>query len=98
MVKIITPSLGGRLDYNDAYQPTPAPGTIFHADDSHHYILARASAAVAANTQVILTEPAFTVAPARAIGPVRALLCLPVTSHGSGAGPLLAANADQTEQ
>ena len=63
MVKIITPSLGGRLDYNDAYQPTPAPGTIFHADDSHHYILARASAAGAANTQVILTEPAFTVAP-----------------------------------
>jgi hypothetical protein len=31
-------------------------------DDGRDYILARASAAVAANTAVVLTEPAFTVA------------------------------------
>ena len=37
-------------------------GTVVRADDGRMYIFARASAAVAASTAVVLTEPAFTFA------------------------------------
>lgn len=37
-------------------------GTAFRGEDGHLYIYARASAAIAASTVSVLTEPAFTMA------------------------------------
>lgn len=41
---------------------SPKLGTVIFADDGHEYVLAQASAAVATNVAVILTEPAMTFA------------------------------------
>lgn len=67
----ITPSVGVDLDYNstdlpyndrDSGAPTPALGTKVVGSDGHDYVFVQASAAVTAETAVIITEPAFTVA------------------------------------
>jgi hypothetical protein len=69
-----TPSLGGSLNtngglvgplpYYDNGRSTISPqlGTVFKAIDGHDYILAQASAAIASNVAVVLTEPAMTMA------------------------------------
>ncbi len=70
----ITPSLGANISTNDGLVgvlpywdvnysvPSPALGTEVIGSDGHVYIYAQASAAVATNTVVILTEPAMTFA------------------------------------
>lgn len=66
----ITPSLGVDLDYvggmpyYDANQAAPSPklGSKVVGDDGHDYVWVKASAGVAANTAVTITEPAFTAA------------------------------------
>ena len=74
MANSITPSLGANLSTNDGLVGTlpyydgnfatisPALGTVVKGSDGHDYILAVASAAVATNTVVILTEPGMTFA------------------------------------
>ncbi len=69
-----TPSLGGSLNtnaglvgtlpYYDSGRAVPSPqlGTVFKAIDGHDYIFAQASAAIASNVAVVLTEPAMTMA------------------------------------
>lgn len=69
-----TPSLGGSLNtngglvgglpYYDSGRSVPSPqlGTVFKAIDGHDYIFAQASAAIASNVAVVLTEPAMTMA------------------------------------
>ncbi|QIG75007.1 hypothetical protein EVC14_009 [Rhizobium phage RHph_I3_18] len=70
----ITPSLGptisingglvGTLGYWDSGRSVPSPqlGTVVKASDGHDYIYAQASAAIASNVAVVLTEPAMTMA------------------------------------
>ncbi len=66
----ITPSLGININYvgplpwydGNFSVPSPALGTVVKATDGHDYIWAKASAAVASNVAVVLTEPAMTVA------------------------------------
>lgn len=71
----ITPSLGVDLTYNstelpygdrDGGVPTPPLGTKVVGSDGHEYVFVQASAAIAANTDVDITEPAFTAATAAA--------------------------------
>lgn len=69
-----TPSLGGSLNTNGGLVgtlpyydngrsvPSPQLGTVFKAIDGHDYIFAQASAAIASNVAVVLTEPAMTMA------------------------------------
>lgn len=54
----------GGLPYWDQGRaaPSPKPGTKAMGDDGHAYVLVQASAGIAANTAVIITEPAFTAA------------------------------------
>lgn len=66
----ITPSLGAALDVvsakpfydNNFAVPSPKLGTKVVGDDGHDYLFVQASANVAANTAVVVTEPAFTIA------------------------------------
>lgn len=67
----ITPSVGVDLDYNstdlpygdrDTGTPTPALGTKVIGNDGHEYVFVRASAAIAADTAIVITEPAMTAA------------------------------------
>lgn len=71
----ITPSLGAPISINDGaiggalgYWDTnsgknsPQLGAVVNGSDGHVYILAQASANVASNAVVILTEPAMTFA------------------------------------
>lgn len=72
----ITPSLGAQLSTNDGLVgplpyydasfgrtvPSPALGSVVWGSDGHEYVYALASAAVASNAVVILTEPAMTFA------------------------------------
>lgn len=70
----ITPSLGPNLSTNDGLVgtlpywdsnstvPSPALGTVVKGSDGHDYVFAQASAAVATNTVVILTEATWTFA------------------------------------
>ena len=47
----------------DSGTPTPALGTRVVGDDGHDYVFVKASAAIATlGTDVVITEPAFTVA------------------------------------
>lgn len=74
MAIVTTPTLGvpisindgmvGTTPYWDAGRPgvSPALGTMVKASDGHDYIYAQASAAVASNVAVVLTEPAMTFA------------------------------------
>lgn len=69
-----TPSLGssinvngglvGPIPYWDSGRTVPSPqlGTVMFAVDGHAYIFAQASAAIASNVVVALTEPAMTMA------------------------------------
>lgn len=65
-----TPSLGTDLDYvgakpyYDGNFPVPSPklGSVVKGDDGHDRVWVQASANIAANTAVIVTEPAFTAA------------------------------------
>lgn len=69
-----TPSLGistnvndgmvGGLPYYDSGRAVPSPplGTTVFTVDGHQYVFAQASAAVASDVDVILTEPAMTFA------------------------------------
>lgn len=71
---VSTPSLGisvnvnnglvGTLGYWDSGRSVPSPqlGTLVQAVDGHTYIFAQASAAIASNVVVALTEPAMTMA------------------------------------
>lgn len=67
----ITPSVGIDLDYNstdlpygdrDGSVPTPALGTKVVGNDGHEYVFVQASAAITADTAIIITEPAMTAA------------------------------------
>lgn len=66
----ITPSLGADLDYVGAkpyYDAnfgviSPKLGSKLVGDDGHARVLVQASANIAANTAIIITEPAFTAA------------------------------------
>lgn len=60
----ITPSLGINLDYiYGATERTDVPlGTVVRGADGRMWVLVQASANIANNTAVILTEPAMTVA------------------------------------
>lgn len=75
MAYSITPSLGAPVSINDGaigaplgYWDTgsgkgsPGLGSVVKGSDGHDYILALASANVASNAVVILTEPAMTFA------------------------------------
>jgi hypothetical protein len=64
MSRNITPSLGINLDYiYGATERLDVPlGTVMRGADGRMWILAQASAGIANNTAVILTEPAMTIA------------------------------------
>jgi len=55
---------GGGVPYYDAGKSVPSPqlGTKLLNTDGHEYIFAQASAAIASNVNVALTEPAMTMA------------------------------------
>lgn len=66
----ITPSLGTDLNYVGAKPfydanfsvPSPKLGSKVVGDDGHDYVFVSASANIAANTAIIITEPAMTAA------------------------------------
>lgn len=58
----VTPTAGLRLDEVNSDQSGVALGTVVFADDGHEWIYAQASAGIADDAVVILTEPAMTVA------------------------------------
>lgn len=67
----ITPSLGVDLDYNSTSAPyadadsggvTPPLGTKVVGSDGHEYVFVQASAAITADTAIVITEPAYTAA------------------------------------
>lgn len=65
--KSISPTLGVNLGAiyppsDPLYNELPSLGTVVRAKNGRMYILAQASAGIADNTAVILTEPAMTVA------------------------------------
>jgi hypothetical protein len=74
MALTITPSLGAPISVNDGMVGTlgywdsgsgkvsPQLGSMVKGSDGHDYVYAQASAAVASNAVVILTEPAMTFA------------------------------------
>ncbi|MEJ5081056.1 hypothetical protein [Ochrobactrum sp. MYb379] len=58
----ITPLVGTKPGEKNDSASKFKVGTTFRADDGHLYVYARASAAIAASTVSVLTEPAFTMA------------------------------------
>jgi len=66
MVKSVTPIAGFDAEAvhsaSSTFKPPHSVGTTIKADDGHDYIYSRASAAIAADTVCILTEPELTMA------------------------------------
>lgn len=58
----ITPFVGMKPGEKNDQASKVKLGTTFTADDGHVYIYAKASAAIAASTVSVLTEPAMTMA------------------------------------
>lgn len=62
MVESVTPILGVDLARSDQGDKSVPVGTVVRGSDGYNYILATSTATIAADTRVVLTEPAMTFA------------------------------------